>query len=327
MKYVKNIFKVLISVGLMGYLVYNADPQKIVDVFSNVGKSNGFLFLALAFFFDILSILIMAMRWQKLLEGYNHQVKLSRLSGFYLIGLFFNNFLPTSIGGDVIRIYKVVEDTGDRTSGFASVIIERMLGIAATLSLAIFALFFISQQIHSKRLMVVSVLLFSSIIMFFMFIILKRPFRLLFRLFDKLTFFKIGEKFNKLFEAIHFFSAKRRILLFVFLYSLASQISIILMNYFLVRAFDLDVSIIYLFMVVPVTFVLTILPSINGVGIRDLGFVSLLSRIGISSAAALSLSFMNLFIPMLISIAGAVLFVIQKRKSNMGDYNVFETNV
>jgi uncharacterized protein (TIRG00374 family) len=235
--------------------------------------------------------------------------------------------LPTSIGGDVIRIYKVVDETKDRTSGFASVIIERILGIAATLSLAIFALFFISQQFNSKKLMLVSVLLFISIVLFFVFIILKKPFRFLLRVFEKLTFFKIGEKFNKLFEAIHFFSARRRILLYVFLYSLASQTSVILMNYFLVRAFDLDVSILYLFMVVPVTFVLTILPSINGVGIRDLGFVSLLARVGVSSAAALSLSFMNLIIPMIISLAGAVLFVIQKRKSNMGDYNVFETNV
>jgi len=326
MKYLKNIIKVIISVGLLTYLVYQADPQKILQVFANIGHSNGFLYLSLAIIFQLLSILIMAMRWQKLLEGYGHQVRLRRLSGFYLIGLFFNNFLPTSIGGDVIRIYKVVEDTDDRTSGFASVIIERMLGIAATLSLAIFALFFISRQFHSQKLLVISILLFLSIIMFFIFIILKRPFKLLLRLFDKFTFFNVGEKFNKLFEAIHYFSAKRRILLYVFLYSIASQVAIILMNYFLVLAFNLNVSILYLFMVVPVTFVLTILPSINGVGIRDLGFVSLLSRIGLSSAAALSLSFMNLFIPMIISITGAVLFVIQKRKSNAGDYNVLETN-
>ena len=147
------------------------------------------------------------------------------------------------------------------------------------------------------------------------------------RIFEKVTFFKIGEKLSKLFEAIHFFKARRRILLYVFLYSLASQVSIILMNYYLVRAFNIQVDLIYLFLVVPVTFVMTILPSINGVGLRDLGYVSLLARVGVSDAAALSLSFMNLFIPMLISISGAVLFVIHKRKSNKGDYNVFETSL
>jgi len=327
MNYLKNILKILISAGLLGYLIYQADPENILQVFSSVGQVNGFLNLGLAVFFQLLSIFIMALRWQKLLQGYGHRLDLRNLSSYYLIGLFFNNFLPTSIGGDVVRIYNVVDETGDRTSGFASVIIERIIGIAATLSLAILALFFISQQVNSPKLLWITVLLFAAIIFFFVFIILKKPFELMVRIFEKVTFFKIGEKLSKLFEAIHFFKARRRILLYVFLYSLASQVSIILMNYYLVRAFNIQVDLIYLFLVVPVTFVITILPSINGVGLRDLGYVNLLARVGVSDAAALSLSFMNLFIPMLISISGAVLFVIHKRKSNKGDYNVFETSL
>lgn len=327
MKYLKNILKILISAGLLGYLIYKADPKNILNVFSGVGQAHGFFYLSLAIFFQLLSLFIMAMRWQKLLQGYGYNLRLRNLSSYYLIGLFFNNFLPTSIGGDVVRIYSVVDETGDRTSGFASVIIERIIGIAATLSLAILALFFISQQFLSQRLMWITILLFLAIIFFFIFIILKKPFELLVRIFGKLAIFKIGEKLNKLFEAIHFFKARRRILLYVFLYSLASQVTIILMNYSLVRAFNLQVDLMYLFLVVPVTFVMTILPSINGVGLRDLGFVSLLARVGVTDAAALSLSFMNLFIPMLISISGAVLFVVHKRKSNKGDYNVFETSL
>lgn len=327
MKYLKNILKILISAGLLGYLIYRADPENIFQVFSGMAHVNGFTYLGLAVFFQLLSIFIMALRWQKLLQGYGHRLGLRNLSSYYLIGLFFNNFLPTSIGGDVMRIYNVVDETGDRTSGFASVIIERIIGIAATLSLAILALFFISQQVNSPKLLWITILLFIGIIFFFVFIILNKPFELMVSLFGKLTIFKIGEKLSKLFEAIHFFKARRRILLYVFLYSLASQASIILMNYYLVRAFNLQVDLMYLFLVVPVTFVMTILPSINGVGLRDLGYVSLLARVGVSGAAALSLSFMNLFIPMLISISGAVLFVIHKRKSNKGDYNVFETSL
>ncbi len=326
MKILKNTIKILISAGLLAYLVYRAEPQKIIDVLTTAGRVNGFIYLAAAFFFELLAIFIMALRWQKLLAGYRLTVKLSRLTGFYLIGLFFNNFLPTSIGGDVIRIYKVVGETSDRTSGFASVIIERIMGIAATLLIAIVSLFFISQQFHSKKLMAASILFFLSIVTAFTFIIVERPFKLLLRLFDKLTFFSIGEKINKLLEAIHYFSEKRRILLYVFLYSLASQGTIIIMNYFLALAFNIKIDFMFLSMVIPVTFVLTILPSINGVGIRDLGFVSLLARVGISSAAALSLSFMNLIVPMVISVAGAVLFVVQKRNSKGEDYEVLETS-
>lgn len=326
MKILKNTLKVFISAGLLVYLVYQAEPQKIIDVLITASRANGLLFLTAAFFFELLAIFLMALRWQRLLKGYRLNVKLSRLTGFYLIGLFFNNFLPTSIGGDVIRIYKVVNETADRTSGFASVIIERIMGIAATLLIAIVSLFFISQQFHSKKLMAASILLFLSIVAAFAFIIIERPFKLLLRLFDKLTFFKIGEKVNKLLEAIHYFSEKRRILLYVFLFSVASQGAIVVMNYFLALAFNIRIDFMFLAMVIPVTFVLTILPSINGVGIRDLGFVSLLARVGVGSAAALSMSFMNLIIPMVISVAGAVLFVVQKRHLKGEDDEVLETN-
>ena len=99
------------------------------------------------------------------------------------------------------------------------------------------------------------------------------------------------------------------------------------MNLFLVKAFAIKVDLSFLFVVIPVTFLLTILPSINGVGFRDLGFVEVLKHSGISDAAALSLSFMNLLIPMIISIAGAVIFIIQKREDKKGEINAFETSL
>ncbi len=322
MRHLKTFIKILISVSLLSYLIYRAEPRKIWEVFTRVDATHGLWHLFWALLFILLAIFIMSFRWQVLLKGYHADVKLSRLFGFYLIGMFFNNFLPTSIGGDLMRIYKVNQDTGDRTTSFASVIIERMLGIAATLLLAIIALFFVSQRFHSKRLVLLSIALFTSILVFFVIIIQNRPFKLVLKMFDKFTIFSIGEKLNKLFEAIHHFSARRRVLIYVFILSLASQASIVMMNYFLALAFDLHIELSYLFMVVPVTFVLTMLPSINGVGIRDLGFVSLLGRIGISSAAAISLSFMNLIIPMVISAWGAVLFILQKKQNKLGEHHV-----
>lgn len=327
MRYLKFTLKALISLGLLAYLVYNAEPKKILEVFGNISASDGIIFLLIAFAFELLAVLLMAFRWQALLRGYRVDVKIGTLYGYYLIGLFFNNFLPSSIGGDVIRIYKVMENLSDRTVGFASVIIERMMGIAATMFLAIFALFFISQQFHSSRLLYFSIALFLFIVLFFFLMTRNRPFKFLLHLFDRFTIFNIGEKFNKLFEAIHFFKKRKRILGYVFLFSISSQISIVLMNFYLARAFSMDIELSYLFMVVPVTFVLTMLPSINGVGFREFGYKELLGRIGISSAAAISLAFMNLLLPMFLSLIGAFLFVVQKRKIKIKELETIETSL
>jgi hypothetical protein len=89
----------------------------------------------------------------------------------------------------------------------------------------------------------------------------------------------------------------------------------------------IEVSFSYLFVVVPVSFILTMLPSINGVGVRELGYVKLLGNVGVADAAAISLSFMNLIVPMLISISGAFLFVIQKKREQKEETNVISEQV
>ncbi len=326
MRFLQSLLKIVISLGLLAFLVYRARPERVLAVLTKVQAQQGLPFLFGALFLMILAVLFLALRWKVLLKGYGFRLTLSELFGFYLIGMFFNNFLPSSIGGDVMRIYKVINATNDRTSGFASVIIERIMGIAATLFMAIIALVYVSRQFHDTRLLTASVGLFVFIGLFFASLMRERSFQLILKLFDKFTIFKIGQKFNKLFEAIHYFKEKRRILFYVFALSLISQILIVLMNYMLALAFDISVSFGYLLMVVPVTFVITMLPSINGIGIRDLGYVGLLAQIGISTAEALSLSFMNVIIPMLISLAGGILFVLQKDKFKLGGQNALDTN-
>ncbi len=326
MRYLKTVVRAVISLGLLGYLVYIADPHKISKVLLKVVQNNGLINLTLAALCLLLAILMMAIRWQVLLNQYEKKWPVPRLYGFYLIGLFFNNFLPTSIGGDVYRIYKVSEDKKDRTIGIATVLTERMLGIAATLFLAIVSLYVVSQYFHNERLLYASLTLFIAISLFFFIMTRNRPFKLLLLLFSKITFFNIGEKINKLFETIHALRTRRRIFAHVFLFSLLSQISIVFMNLFLARALSVHIDLGYLFLVVTVTFVLTMLPSINGVGIRDLGYVTLLSKVGVSNAAAISLSFLNLLLPMVISIWGAVLFILHKRKSTVGEIDVYQTH-
>jgi hypothetical protein len=326
MRHVKTLLKALFSLGLLGYLVYSADPAKITKVLSLVVRNDGILNLGFAAISLLIAISMMALRWNILLKRYQTHHPVHRLFGFYLIGLFFNNFLPTSVGGDIYRVYSISADAKSRNIGFASVITERMIGIAATLFIAIVSLYFVSQFFHNPRLLYISIMLFLMIISFFFIMTRNRPVRWLLWLFDKITIFNIGERINKLLETIHELRSRRRIFVYVFSFSVLSQISIVFMNFFLARALSIRIDLSYLFLVVTITFVLTMLPSINGVGIRDLGYVTLLSEVGISNAAAISLSFLNLLLPMFISISGAVLFIIQKRKTTTGEIDVIKSS-
>jgi len=326
MRHLKTIIKAVISIVLFSYLVYTSDQARIVEILGNIYKLNGILYLSLAVIAGLLSIFLMTIRWQIILKQYDQHFSLKTLFEFYLIGLFFNNFLPTSIGGDIIRIYKVVGDNEDRTAGFASVILERVLGIASTLFLAITSLYYVSHYFEDDRILYTSVILFCMIVGFFILVTRKKPFEFLLSLFDKFTLLKIGEKITKLIEAFYFLKEKRKVFIWVFVLSFFSQALIVLMNYAIVLAMDIEVDLMYLFLVVPVTFMLTMLPSINGVGIRDGGYVFMLAKVGVSRAAAISLSFMNVLIPMVISLWGAVLFFTQRKKITMSEVEAIEKN-
>ncbi len=327
MHHLKTIAKAIISIGLFTYLFIAADHVQIVRVLKNVYRADGLTFLILAVIAGLLSIWLMSLRWQIILKHYELDFRVKRLFGFYLVGLFFNNFLPSSIGGDIIRIYKVVGDSDDRTAGFASVILERVLGIAATLFLAITSLYYVSHYFNDDRILYTSIALFGLIVAFFILITRSRPFEFLLQVFDKLTILNIGERINKLIEAIHILKEKKEVFILVFILSILSQVAIVFLNYAVVLALDIKVDLIYLFLVVPVTFIITMLPSINGVGVREYRFVFFFAAINVSSAAAISLSVMNLLIPMFISIWGGILFLTQRKNSKIDEVKAIEKNL
>ncbi len=125
----------------------------------------------------------------------------------------------------------------------------------------------------------------------------------------------MGDKIIKVFDTLHFYRNKKRILLGIYFYSLLAQFTLIVMNFILARALGLNqISFGYLILVVPITFVIGLLPSINGIGVRDTGYVLLLTRIGLQPAEILSLSFTVTIIPIILSIAGGLSFLFYRQK-------------
>jgi uncharacterized protein (TIRG00374 family) len=201
------------------------------------------------------------------------------------------------------------------------------MGITATLILAIFALLFLSRGIKTDLLLIIAFCILIGIFLFFYLIFQDSFFNSIVPRVEKIKLFRFGERVYKFLEALRFYQNSKIIYLKILLISLISQSLIITMTYFLAQALNIEVSLLYLFFVVPITFLLTMLPSINGLGVREGGFVFLLGRIGINEAAAVSLSFTTILIPMIVSIAGGILFMMQKKIPNKEDIENVEKNI
>lgn len=76
----------------------------------------------------LLGICLASIRWQRVLTALDLRVRVPRLFSTYLASLFISNFLPTTIGGDVLRVTRISSDNGETPGTFASVVLERLTG-------------------------------------------------------------------------------------------------------------------------------------------------------------------------------------------------------
>jgi uncharacterized protein (TIRG00374 family) len=318
MKYAKALFKIFLSAGLLFYLILSADTRRILDTLGNVWYQGNMVYLLAAMGLFILSLFIFAVRWLIILKAYGYRISIWSLFKYYVMGLFLNNFLPTSIGGDVVRIYKIIQDTQDRNVGFASVMTERLLGMVGTLTLTMLALLFMSQYTESQMLFLISAGLMLVIAIFFVLVFFPKLTIPLNPFIDSLKIFHLGERIHKFTQVLRQNNDNKSVYWQLWITSTAAQLIIIIMTYLLAQGLALAIPAGYLFLVVPITFLISMLPSINGLGVREGGFVFFLGKIGISKAGALSLSFLVILIPFIISLWGGVLILSDRQHIKIG---------
>ncbi len=81
-------------------------------------------------------IAVSAWRWRVLIETQQVDCSIGHLVSSFLVATFFNNFLPSNIGGDVVRIADTAPLMASRTRATAVVFIDRGLGLVALMLVA-----------------------------------------------------------------------------------------------------------------------------------------------------------------------------------------------
>jgi uncharacterized protein (TIRG00374 family) len=127
------LFKLVLGVSLLAALLYfNDNGRKVLEVFDQAQP------IYLIPFFAITYPLVGAscMKWGLFLRERGVVVGFHRLFRLYLVGSFFNNFLPSMVGGDLVRAYVLGKQIESHTHSLASVFLERFTGMIALVSLA-----------------------------------------------------------------------------------------------------------------------------------------------------------------------------------------------
>jgi glycosyltransferase 2 family protein len=121
------VVRIMASVAMLAFLLTRL-PSVSVEALLPSWSVTSTLWLGVAAALTLVGIVLSALRWQKVLDALDVHTPLRKLLSHYLAGQFVSNVLPTTIGGDVLRVSRLSRETGESPNTFASVVLERLTG-------------------------------------------------------------------------------------------------------------------------------------------------------------------------------------------------------
>jgi uncharacterized protein (TIRG00374 family) len=299
--------KVLISLGLLGYLLSRTDLHAIGTLLRSLHVR---VFLG-ALLLYLLTQVLSSVRWKLLLRAEGIHLSIWRLILLYFEGMFFNLMLPTMIGGDIVRGYQVFRLTRRQEASLASIVVERLSGYVALIAIASVALIFVHRQLHDRAVVWFTALAAAGLTAIIAGLLSDRLQGRLFKLLHSAGLARFHDTLHNLYEAVQRYWNHRRTLLFAVGLSLILQMIVIVVFYLISRSLSLSVPLLYFFLFVPLISVVSMLPiSVAGLGVREGSAVYFFAKVGLDSAGALSLSLLWFALMAVSSGLGAIVFLV-----------------
>jgi hypothetical protein len=304
-KIISLLLRIIISVGILIILIKRIDLSKLIRIVSGADISKIILALLLA----LLIYFIWFLRWRMLLIGLELNLPQPSIFKSFCLGLFANLFFPSTMGGDVLRSIDLGLRSQKSRQVVASVILDRLSGYSAMMSVAFLALFLGCRIVND-----ISVLFALSIFLSLLIALLTILFNnFLFSKCSKLLRFfgRTGEALANLHYEIYNFRHQKELLIKNFAFSFIMQLLFVLSVYLISLAFETNVSLIYFFILVPIISAISAIPvSIAGLGLREASSMFFFTKLGMSAEVALAMALLTFAIMFLIGICGGIIYVL-----------------
>lgn len=280
--------------------------DKYAEIYSRLKETNVPLF-CLAFFVFLCAISVASIRLKLIAGSQDLQVTFHESLSLTFIGYFFNNFLPTAIGGDVAKAYYLSKKSDEKMGPYASVFVDRLIGLVTMVFMAFLALLFVGNEVADNRVraMVYAITAISILAVIFM---TNKNFARGFSVF--LFFLKpIEEKLRRAYNMVHKYRSHKLLIYRSFLISIVSQFLFFSSLWTLAFSIGSRIAMADLLLRTPVISILSLLPSINGLGVRESSMVFLFGPV-IGKGNAFAVSILWLSVLLITSIIGGVVYAV-----------------
>lgn len=306
--YIRITFSILIIVLIISHP--KIDLKNIIIIVSKLDIKYLLPVLILRF----LGILLLSLRLKYVLSIKNLNYNPFKLIKLYFLGKFYNQFLPSGYGGDIVKGYLLSKDQTKKIQAFLAVFVDRLIGLSSQLTIcfivAVAAYKYIEFLGNSSYIFIVLPVIFFVFLYLFSIRSIVVNFGFILNL---LKFRRVNAKIKEFYYTLISFKDNAKMLIISFIISLFIQFLFYIGYYFLSLSLNLDINIRYFFIFTPIIFIIAIIPlSISGIGIRESGYIFFFTKVGATANQAFSLSILILTIFLIEGLIGGIINLLGK---------------
>ena len=269
-----TVLKIVISLAILFFLFRGMDLDAFLKTISKIKPISIIVVVSMIFSIQCVS----SLRWQILLKK-DFDAPYLKLLSMYLIGMFFNNFLPTLVGGDLIKTYYLYKQTGKGSVALASIFLDRYAGFTALIFNTTIALIFGHFLLEGTGLIGFFLILIAGFIFASLVIWVDFMHRWAMSIMSKIHLYGINHKIDDFYKVLMGYKGHMVGFYKAFGLAILVQAGVVIAYFILGWGIGMKVPLGYFFLFVPLATVASMVPiSLAGLGVREGIFIFLFHK-------------------------------------------------
>jgi uncharacterized protein (TIRG00374 family) len=301
--------RLAVAIGLTALMFWWAGPEAVWQA----AREARWTWIGGAILLVVADRALMAYRWVALLRAIPSAAhpRLTAILRVFFVSTYLGTFLPGSVGGDAVRTYGLHRLAVPATDAFASVFMDRILGIVSLLVMTLAGLVLARDLARDPAVLVALVATAMVCVLAAVAIFSRRAGLVSEAVARRVPSARVGRVTTGVMTGLQRYAPERRILVAVLLASIAVQILRVLQAYSLGRSLGITLPLTAYFAFIPIILLVMLLPiSVNGLGTSQIAFVGLFGRADVAEGPAFALSVLFLALGVLGNLPGGVLYAL-----------------
>jgi uncharacterized protein (TIRG00374 family) len=301
--------RIAVAAGLTAYILWRSHPREVLTAAAHADWGP----IGIAALLVLVDRSLMAYRWVLLLCIVERRFRppLPALIRIFFVSTFAGTFLPASVGGDAVRAYSLARLSVRGEDAVASVFMDRMLGVASILLMALIGLMLAAGSLNEGPVLAAlagaAVICAATMLLIFS----RRTAMAAGWVAGRLPVAALRHAGGRVLQSIRKYAAYSGVLASVLVCSAAVQAIRVVQAYYLGRSLGIDAALSAYFAFVPIILLIMLLPvTFNGIGTSQAAFVWFFARAGVPAPIAFALSVLFVALGIIGNLPGGILFAL-----------------